>query len=187
MSIKQQRTMTEKNLAAHRENARKSRGPVTSEGKDRRRDASLRHGFYSQDRDKALRALGEDPRDFDAMVNSVREKYEPADGFEEALAMRLARAMWRMDRADRIRRVRAAAGQRRKQLPGGPAACANDAAEDDRGKFAVARSSGGAGALRYHARPPRPDEELAAGRGGKGNGRNRSRPLPPTSGAGGTR
>ncbi|MGO8734316.1 MAG: hypothetical protein ACLQVM_16195, partial [Terriglobia bacterium] len=102
MSIKQQRTMTEKNLAAHRENARKSRGPVTSEGKDRRRDASLRHGFYSQDRDKALRALGEDPRDFDAMVNSVREKYEPADGFEEALAMRLARAMWRMDRADRI-------------------------------------------------------------------------------------
>ena len=102
MSIKQQRTMTEKNLAAHRENARKSRGPVTSEGKDRRRDASLRHGFYSQDRDKALRALGEDPRDFDAMVKSVREKYEPADGFEEALAMRLARAMWRMDRADRM-------------------------------------------------------------------------------------
>lgn len=102
MSIKQQRTMTEKNLAAHRENALKSQGPVTSEGKDRRRDASLRHGFYSQDRDTALRALGEDPRDFDAMVKSVREKYKPADGFEEALAMRLARAMWRMDRADRM-------------------------------------------------------------------------------------
>ena len=102
MSITQERTMTEKNLAAHRENARKSRGPATPKGNDRRRDASLRHGFYSHDRDKALRALGEDPRDFDAVVKSVREKYEPADGFEEALAMRLARAMWRMDRADRM-------------------------------------------------------------------------------------
>ncbi len=35
------------------------------------------------------------------MVKAVKQKYAPADGFEEALAMRLARAMWRMDRADR--------------------------------------------------------------------------------------
>ena len=66
------------------------------------RDASLRHGFYSKDRDKALRALGEDPADFDTMVKAVMQKYPPADGFEEALGMRLARAMWRLDRADRM-------------------------------------------------------------------------------------
>jgi len=102
MSIKQKRTLTEKSAAAHRENAQKSRGPATPEGKQRQRDASLRHGFYSKDRDKALQALGEDPGDFDAMVRAVREKYPPVDGFEEALGMRLARAMWRMDRADRM-------------------------------------------------------------------------------------
>ena len=102
MSIKQKRTLTEKNVAAHRENAKKSRGPVTPEGRQMQRDASLRHGFYSKDRDKALRALGEDPADFDIMVKAVKQKYPPADGFEEALGMRLARAMWRMDRADRM-------------------------------------------------------------------------------------
>ena len=102
MSIKQKRTLTEKNVAAHRENAQKSRGPVTPEGRQMQRDASLRHGFYSKDRDKALRALGEDPADFDIMVKAVKQKYPPADGFEDALGMRLARAMWRMDRADRM-------------------------------------------------------------------------------------
>src|ERR1035437_3540432 len=65
ISIKQKRTLTEKSAAAHRENAQKSRGPVTPEGRQMQRDASLRHGFYSKDRDKALRALGEDPADFD--------------------------------------------------------------------------------------------------------------------------
>ena len=102
MSIKQKRTLTEKNVAAHRENAKKSRGPVTPKGRQMQRDASLRHGFYSKDRDQALRALGEDPADFDTMVKAVNQKYPPADGFEEALGMRLARAMWRMDRADRM-------------------------------------------------------------------------------------
>jgi len=102
MSIKQKRTLTEKNIAAHRENAMKSRGPVSPEGRQMQRDASLRHGFYSKDRDQALRALGEDPADFDIMVKAVKQKYPPADGFEEALGMRLARAMWRMDRADRM-------------------------------------------------------------------------------------
>jgi hypothetical protein len=94
--------MTEKNLAAHRRSARKSRGPATPEGKERTRDASLRHGFYSQDRDKALRALGEDPAEFDAVVKSLHEKWQPADGFEELLVMRLARAIWRMERSDRM-------------------------------------------------------------------------------------
>src|SRR5208283_4030853 len=102
MSIKQKRTMTEESLAAHRKNARQSQGPATAAGKQRARDASLRHGVYSQDRDTALRALGEEPEDFDATIKSVREKYAPEGGFEERLAMQLARAMWRLDRADRM-------------------------------------------------------------------------------------
>ncbi len=101
MSIKQKRTLTEASVTAHRQNAQKSRGPATPEGRQMQRNASLRHGFYSKDRDTALVALGEDPTEFDAMVQAVHQKYAPADGFEEALAMRLARAMWRMDRADR--------------------------------------------------------------------------------------
>src|SRR5579862_7438 len=101
MSIRQKRTLTEASVAAHRQNAQKSRGPVTPEGRQTQRDASLRHGFYSKERDTALRALGEDPADFDALVKAVQQKYAPADEFEEAFVMRLARAMWRMERGDR--------------------------------------------------------------------------------------
>jgi hypothetical protein len=36
--------MTEKNLAAHQQNARQSRGAATPQGKERARAANLRHG-----------------------------------------------------------------------------------------------------------------------------------------------
>jgi len=53
MSIRQERTLTERSLAAHRSNAGRSGGPAAPEGKWRMRDAHLRHGFYSQDCDTA--------------------------------------------------------------------------------------------------------------------------------------
>jgi hypothetical protein len=102
MSITQKRKMTEKSLAAHRANARKSRGPATPEGKARMRDAKLQHGFYSQDRDTALRALGEKPEDYDAVVKAVKERWAPADDFEELLAAGLAQSMWRWERSHRM-------------------------------------------------------------------------------------
>ncbi len=95
------RTLTEKNLAAHRANARKSRGPVTTPGRERQRDSSLRHGFYCQDDDKVLRALGEDPRELADLKASVHEQFPPAGGFDEALGMCLVKALWRYRRADR--------------------------------------------------------------------------------------
>jgi hypothetical protein len=93
--------MTEKNLAAHRRNARKSHGAATPEGKEQIRDANLLHGFYSQDRDTALRALGENPDEFEAVVEAVREQWQPANRFQELLVIRMARAMWRLNRSDR--------------------------------------------------------------------------------------
>jgi len=102
MSLTKKRTLTEKRIAANQANGRRSRGPATPEGRERIRDANLRHGFYSQDGDKALRALGENPEEFDAVVKAVREEWNPAGGFQQLLAMRLARAMWRTNRADRM-------------------------------------------------------------------------------------
>jgi len=102
MSTVKKPEMTETKLAAQRRNARKSHGPTTAEGKERVRDANLRHGFYSQDCDTALRALGEKPEDYDAVVKAVREQWRPANEFQELLATRLVRALWRMDRADRM-------------------------------------------------------------------------------------
>jgi len=93
--------MTGKNLAAHRRNARKSRGAATPGGKEQVRDANLLHGFYSQDRDTALRALGENPDEFEAVVEAVREQWQPANRFQELLVLRMARAIWRLNRSDR--------------------------------------------------------------------------------------
>ena len=102
MSLLKKRRMTEKRLAANRRNARLSKGPVTAAGRERIRNAHLRHGFYSKAEAMALRALGEDPADFQALLAGFRDKRTAAAALEEQLANRLARAFWRIDRADRM-------------------------------------------------------------------------------------
>ena len=97
----QKRSMTDKNLAAHRANARLSRGPATARGKEYIRAANLRHGFYSTQGDTALRALGEDPGELEALRQAVREQWRPANGFEDVLIMNLESALWRTRRAAR--------------------------------------------------------------------------------------
>jgi hypothetical protein len=64
--------------------------------------ANTRHGFYSQAEGVALRALGEDPEEYDAMVKAVMENYPPANAFEELLNTCLARALWGMERGHRM-------------------------------------------------------------------------------------
>ncbi|MGD0226167.1 MAG: hypothetical protein ABSF71_27865, partial [Terriglobia bacterium] len=66
MSLIQKPSMTDKNRTAHQRNGRQSREAATPEGKERSRAAHLRHGFYSQQREEALCALGEDPAELAA-------------------------------------------------------------------------------------------------------------------------
>ena len=102
MSLMKKRPRTAKRILASHANGKRSHGPVTQRGRERSRDAHLRHGLYSADGNKALRVLGEKPEEFDAVVACVMEQWQPANGFEERLSMRLARAIWRMERADRM-------------------------------------------------------------------------------------
>jgi hypothetical protein len=102
MSLVKKQTMTPRKLAANRANAQFSRGPVTPEGKERMRAAHLRHGFYARAGVESLVALGEDPVEFQALVESLLDTWQPADAFEERLVMRLARSLWRLERSDRI-------------------------------------------------------------------------------------
>ena len=96
-----EQTMTEKNLEAHRRNGRQSHGAATPEGKERARAANLRHGYYSEVRDEALVALGEDPADLAALVEGVRAQFRPANGCQEWITSRLASLQFRMQRAER--------------------------------------------------------------------------------------
>jgi hypothetical protein len=103
-----EQTMTEKNLAAHRQNARQSQGAATPEGKERARAANLRHGYYSQMREEALVALGEDPEALAALVAGAREQWRPANAYQASITDHLASLLWRIQRAERLQESQAA-------------------------------------------------------------------------------
>jgi hypothetical protein len=94
--------MTEENLAAKRSNGRQSQGPATPEGKANSAAANLRHGFYSQARDEAMVALGEDPAEYAGLLESLVNDLQPREGLESQLVLRMGRALWRMQRAERM-------------------------------------------------------------------------------------
>jgi len=102
MSLLKRLTLSPKKLEANQANARLSQGPATAEGIERIRDAHLQHGFYSKSAGEAMRALGERPDDFERLVASLTETWQPESDYELALVRRLARALWRVERADRI-------------------------------------------------------------------------------------
>ena len=102
MSLIKTHEMTEKQLAAIRRNQKLSHGPVTDEGRARIRAAHLRHGFYAQAEEVALRDLGEDPAQFQELLRGFWEEYDPVGASQEGLVIRLARATWLMNRADRM-------------------------------------------------------------------------------------
>jgi hypothetical protein len=102
MSLVKKHALTQKKLAANRRNQKLSHGPATAQGRERLRAAHLRHGFYAQAEEVALRALGEEPAEFQELLEGLREKWNPADALQEGLVTRLARALWLMNRADRM-------------------------------------------------------------------------------------
>jgi hypothetical protein len=104
-----EQTMTEKNLQAHQRNAQQSHGAATPEGKERARDANLRHGYYSEMRDQALVALGEDPEGLAALAEGARQQFRPANAYQEWITDRIASLQWRIQRAERLQESEAAA------------------------------------------------------------------------------
>ena len=102
MSLVKSPRMTNEKVSANERNRRLAHGPVTDEGRERIRAAHLRHGFYAQDEEVAMRALGEDPAQFQELVEGLWETYNPTDIAQEGFVIRLARATWLMNRADRM-------------------------------------------------------------------------------------
>ena len=89
MSLVKKPEMTEKKLAANRRNRRLAHGPATAEGRERIRAAHLRHGFYSSAEEVALRALGEDPAQFQELMHGLWEQFNPVGSLQEGLVIRL--------------------------------------------------------------------------------------------------
>jgi hypothetical protein len=102
MSLTRKRRSTAKSVAANRANARKSRGPATPPGKAHAGAARLRHGFFSTRADEPMAELGEDPREYGLLLESLVEDLQPREGLEAELVLRIRRVLWRMRRVERM-------------------------------------------------------------------------------------
>jgi hypothetical protein len=102
MSLIKKHTMTEEKLAANRRNQKFCHGPVTDEGKERIRAALRRFGYNAPAEEAAMRALGEEPADFQELLEGLWEEWDPAGASQEGVVISLARALWLMNRAARM-------------------------------------------------------------------------------------
>jgi hypothetical protein len=102
MSLLKKPHMTENKVAANRRNQKLCHGAMSAEGRQRIRAAHLHHGYYVKAEEVALRSLGEDPAQFDKLLEGLWNDFSPAGSLQEGLVIRLARAMWLMNRTDRM-------------------------------------------------------------------------------------
>jgi len=87
-----------KQIAANRQNARKSTGPTTPEGKERSRCNAIRHGLTAE----TIIAGLEDAEDYQAFEQAVAADYDAETAVERELVLRLASVLWRLRRATGI-------------------------------------------------------------------------------------
>jgi len=89
---------TEKQIAANRANAQKSTGPKTPEGRAAVRLNGLKYGLYAE----TLILPGEDPAEFDALLDRFHAEHQPATPTEEAFVSQIVMATWRRARIQRM-------------------------------------------------------------------------------------
>jgi hypothetical protein len=84
-------------IAAAIQNAQKSTGPRTEEGKRKSRMNALKHGLTA----KTVLLPEEDPAEFKQLMVGWFDSIRPQDGLEASLVERGAYSVWQLDRANR--------------------------------------------------------------------------------------
>ena len=105
---------TKAQMNANRNNAKKSTGPRTNEGKQRSGQNALKHGLLA--RDAVL--PGEDPADFDRQLCDLEDTIEPKNALEFKLVRQIADAEWRLRRLTRLETGYLAAARDKTQTSG---------------------------------------------------------------------
>src|SRR5215212_1767965 len=86
---------TIKQIEANRLNATKSTGPRTPQGKSATRLNALKHGLFATD----PVIPGEDPANFEALLTSHHEQFQPATAHEHVLLAAMVRDAWSLERS----------------------------------------------------------------------------------------
>lgn len=93
--------VSEKQLAANRQNALKSTGPQTAQGKEIASRNSLKHGLLAKNAVITEGEGAEDQQAFDALLADFIGEFNPVGSLEEMLVEKIAVCYWRMSRANR--------------------------------------------------------------------------------------
>ena len=89
---------TQRQIAANKQNASKSSGPRTAEGKSIASRNAVKHGLTGQQ----IMVPGENPDEFEALVQRIIMELEPEGEIEPQLAEQIATGLWRKRRIFRI-------------------------------------------------------------------------------------
>jgi hypothetical protein len=92
---------SQKQVLANQQNALKSTGPKTNEGKAVAARNSLKHGLLAKEAVITEGEGAEDQAAFDALVSDILTQYQPVGLIEEMLAEKVVVAYWRLRRANR--------------------------------------------------------------------------------------
>jgi hypothetical protein len=86
---------TEKQIKANRQNAQKSTGPRTDEGKAAVSQNAVKHGLFTNSI-----IFGENEDDFEAFHNEMLAELDPVGAVETTMAERIVSLWWRLKRAE---------------------------------------------------------------------------------------
>src|SRR6266404_9329886 len=89
---------TDRQIEANRLNAQHSTGPRTPQGRAAVRLNGLKHGLRAE----TIVVPGEDPAEFEALIEAYRAERQPASPTDEFLVRQLAMADWRLLRLHRL-------------------------------------------------------------------------------------
>lgn len=89
---------TAKQIAANSENALKSTGPKTDEGKAIVKQNAIRHGIYTKDVILDCGLVREDPEEFKLLLDSFMEDLQPVGTLETVLVEKITVSLWRLRR-----------------------------------------------------------------------------------------
>ena len=89
---------SDRQVSANRQNAAKSTGPITQNGKLQSRRNAMRHGLTAATVVPAI----EDPEEFERFEAAIRADYQPISTIEHELVARLTSLLWRLRRSTLI-------------------------------------------------------------------------------------
>jgi hypothetical protein len=104
MCLRKSPELTPELVEAARRNAQHATGPRSEAGKEKVKMNAVKHGFYSaaENHQLTMLALGEDPKEFEALVEQMMTTYGPGDDLWSKQIEDLSKLYWRRSRLERM-------------------------------------------------------------------------------------